>query len=271
MSEESQILTSLRQHGKRLRDETSYVELNPAQIRASAAQCRLGDELDFFESGLRNIMRRDDLDEYLSDALSEAVGQSHLKSLCVMMNSIVNPRLLTRDFEEVGRYPKLNALLGQLRNNTHWNFTMVSEPEQRLFQVNLKTFKEDKITVDRFNDYFDILKQPRLEDVRFLIEDQRADESKVYEEQVDSDPLLTTLLGLRQLFASLKPPKTLPALATTTNPSCQGCHQILLRLPKWNRSVGDCSHNRRLRLFLSSCRYVERCWLESELVHFMSM
>ncbi|KAF3935790.1 hypothetical protein ABW19_dt0201217 [Dactylella cylindrospora] len=71
--------------------------------------------LDLLENGLRNIMRRNDLDWHLGDGLDKAAmerAQIHLESLCALMERSVDPGALRHRLQvTTDKYCRLDALL----------------------------------------------------------------------------------------------------------------------------------------------------------------
>ncbi|KAK6537214.1 hypothetical protein TWF694_011411 [Orbilia ellipsospora] len=249
---EWEILKSLRQHRMRLWDEIKYQKLDLSQI--SLSEIERQSYLDLLEDGLRNVMRRRDLDSLLGGGLDEtAMDRAHLylRSLCVLLErNSVNlgpPEFESPERQSTRGYSRLNSLLNFLEN-TNNRFTLVSGTALKLFQSNSP--KDDMKEVERFNDFFDNLTKSPVEDISFS--GTKINSGDIEQRKV-SDSLTAYFDGLDLLLLQLE-----------DSPDCRK-HDVLLRLPDFNADKSPVpSQVSRMELFFSNCR-IPSLWLSGQL------
>ncbi|KAK6515995.1 hypothetical protein TWF281_004585 [Arthrobotrys megalospora] len=245
-------LKSLRQYRARLRNETKYRRFNPTQLSVSDIERQ--NHLDLLENGLRNIIRRNDLDILLDGGLDEAAtrrAQTHLEWLCDFMERSAIPSGSSQHNiqSSTSKYYQLDALLHDLAN-TNWAFVMVSGAGRKLFQS--VSLEEDNKGVERFNDFFSNLTRSPIADIRFPAQVLPLD-GNVSDAGQPQDQLGVNFDGLEVLLSQFKDPL-----------NCKG-HNVLLQLPAVNNAASrEQFQESRLELFLSTCR-IPSLWLESQL------
>ncbi|KAM0710563.1 hypothetical protein Q7P35_002234 [Cladosporium inversicolor] len=248
-SEEWRCLESLRSFRDRLVNMTGYQQLDRSQLLLG----RIGAQNDasLLEDGLRNVMRRNDLDTLFDHGLdvdAQAKASASLNSLCATLESITTTDLgIEARPEQESKYPKIDLLLQEL-GSTEWHFYMVSgSRERKLFvTTDFKTIKEQ---VDNFHTLFDRLTQPDLRDLEL----SNAQQGEKEQTSGSCDQTQNAIQTLQALF------RWLTKLTTTT---CSGCHNVLLQLPEWDMSSSrERFRKRHLDLYLSCCE--ESGWQES--------
>ena len=254
-NQEWEQLKALRSYRDRLVNKATYSKLDKSQVLAD--EIGLENHIDLLENGLRNIMRRHDLDVYFTNGLDrEAMdsAKASLKSLCALLERIVNTELLdlghSEDVEHANliKYPRLNGLLTRLSDTT-WNFTMVSKARWKLFQSDSP--EVDKNQVDNINTLFNRLAQ--LE-IGSLQPSEAKTAASNFEICGPRDQFTNALKTLEVLLSRLEKLK-----------NCQGCHKVLLQLPKWDTAAShECFRDTHLELFVSTCHDPQE-WQESQL------
>jgi hypothetical protein len=251
INEEWRRLKSLRSYRHRLLNTTRYQQLDRSRIlsRGIGAQ---NDAL-LLEDGLRNLMRRSDLDTLFDNGLdADAQDQAFasLTSICVILESIVATNLWAESsFESKGNYPRIDRLLQEL-SGTEWHFCMASGSRgPKLFvTTDLRSIKEQ---VDRFNILCSRLTQPEIRS----LEVPRAQQAQIEQSLGSRDQLQKGIKTLQALMHWL---------VKITKTSCSGCHDVLLQLPEWDEPT-SCERFRasHLDLYLSNCTSSK--WRESHL------
>ncbi|KAK6500264.1 hypothetical protein TWF481_010609 [Arthrobotrys musiformis] len=250
------ILKSLRRHRTRLWNETKYRRFSTA--RTSVSETERQNNLDLLESGLRNIMSRNDLDTLLDGGLDEPTmghAQIHLESLCNFMEQ--NVSATDSSYPQcklpgtTSKYYRLEALLNELAN-TNWAFVMVSGTVRKLFQ-SFSPGAENK-DIESFNEFFSNLTQPSVADIYFPTKTLPFDSAGPGPGTGHpQDQLAATFDGLDVLLSQFN-----------DSLNCKG-HHVLLQLPELNITASDERFRAsRLELFLSTCR-LPSLWLEGQL------
>lgn len=158
-------LQEFRSHRERLESRTQYRPFDPSQGFRSA---EFENAIEFFDSGLRQLLTMGDLGDLVQDKLKtdRRKAEEALQHMCSALNrftSIDLPDGLQLD----GRYPKLEHLLDILQG-TRWNFELVKGRDQVLFKLNSEydaviAWKE----VEKFNNFFtQSLQRPQFPEIR---------------------------------------------------------------------------------------------------------
>ncbi|CAI6331913.1 unnamed protein product [Periconia digitata] len=250
-SEEWRRLKSLRSYRHRLLNATRYRPLNSSHLLSG----QIGSQNDscLLEDGLRNLMRRNDLDTIIDEGLdADTQDQAFalLTSLCAALENMVATDLWTALLSESeSKYPRIDRLLQEL-GKTEWKFHMASESQGRRLFVTLNS-KTARDHVDSFNTFFSRLTQPAIQDLEFInaqqTENVQTKESRAQPHE-DTKPLQMFLHWLKKL----------------ANTTCSKCHDVLLQLPEWNATQSlDCFRNPHLKLYISRCEISE--WQEGHL------
>jgi hypothetical protein len=248
-SEEWRRLKLLRSHRDRLLNTTRYQQLDRSQL--SFGRIGAQNDASLLEDGLRNVMRRNDLDTLFNnglDAGAQDYAIASLISLCTILESIVATNLWTKS-PPVGEsnYPRFDRLLQEL-GSTNWQFYMASGSRGRKLFVTTD-FKSIKGQVDDFNNLFSRLTQPELRDLE-VPNAQQAEEEQTGGSHDQVQKAISTLQALLSWLAKLE----------TRN--CGACHDVLLQLPEWDvTSPRERFRQPHLDLYLSCCERSE--WQES--------
>ncbi|KAK6499941.1 hypothetical protein TWF481_010297 [Arthrobotrys musiformis] len=257
------LLRSLRQHRARLRNETKYRKFNLDQEPTSISEINRQNNLHLLENGLREIMRRKDLDTLLDGHLDEAAGEqarTHVESICALMERGLdnfNSGAVQRIGHPTDNYDRLRALLDEL-SKTAWEFVMVSGDTRKLFEP--MTLEQDKEEVEKFNDFFNSLTRFSIMDV-CPAAPAREVSPELEKPNVShaQDHPVTVFDGLDTLLSRLNDPKI-----------CQK-HHVLLQLPQSNAASRKEYQESQLKLFLSICgAETPPIWLESQLETLLS-
>ncbi|CAN9179546.1 unnamed protein product [Alternaria alternata] len=251
LSEEWRRLKSLRSHKHRLLNTTKYQKLDKSQPLSG----NIGTQNDalLLEDGLRNLMRRNDLDTLFDNGLDDDAQDQALASLtsiCLVLENIVATNLWTEPSSESGsKYPRIDRLLQEL-GGTAWRFYMVSGARGRKLFVttNPKAVKEQ---TDSFNTFCTRLTQPEMWD----LEGSSTQQVEVERPLGSHDQLQKGIKTLQTLLCWL---------VNITDSRCSGVHEVLLQLPEWDEPT-SCERFREphLDLYLTSCTSSE--WQESHL------
>jgi hypothetical protein len=251
LSEEWQRLKSLRSYRHRLLNITRYQKLDKSQSLSG----NIGFQNDalLLEDGLRNLMRRNDLDTLFDDGLDDEAQDlafASLTSICLVLESIVATNLWTEPSSRSdSKYPRIDRLLQEL-GGTEWRFYMAFGSRGRKLFVTMdpKSIKEQ---IDSFNTFCSRLTQPET----WELEGSSTEEVDVEQPLGSRDQLQK---GIKTLQALLR------WLVKITNTDCSGRHDVLLQLPEWDEPT-SCERFREphLDLYLTSCTSSE--WQESQL------
>ncbi|KAF1954305.1 hypothetical protein CC80DRAFT_124419 [Byssothecium circinans] len=250
-NEEWRRLKSLRSYRHRLLNTTRYQQLDRSQLLSGGIGAQ--NDASLLEDGLRNVMRRNDLDTLFDNGLdADAQDQAFasLTSLCAALESIVATNLWTESLSESeSKYPRIDRLLQEL-GSTEWQFYMASGSRGRKLFVTTD-FKSIKGQVDSFNTLFSRLTQPEIQDLE-VPNAQQAEKEQTSGSRVQLRKAIKTLQALLRWLAKL------------TSTTCSGCHDVLLQLPEWDvTSSRERFRKPHLDLYLSCCKPSE--WQESRL------
>ncbi|KAF3314546.1 hypothetical protein TWF173_004629 [Orbilia oligospora] len=242
-------LKALREHRARLRDETGYRKFNPAQALTPAIN--LQTHLDLLEDGLRNIMRRNDLDTLLDGGLDEAAASRarvHLELLCALIErnaAVPHPSQHKRRARtNTSKYYRFDTLLDYLAD-TNCEFVMVSG--EGLILLLSESPEKDKKEIDSFNDFFTYLTQSPVADICFQTGGPPPGSSDTH---YPLSQVAQAFEGLGVLISRSK-----------GSSDCQG-HEVLLQLPGLTSAASPLSsQDSSLELFLSNCHASSR-WSE---------
>ncbi|KAH7371575.1 hypothetical protein BKA66DRAFT_183758 [Pyrenochaeta sp. MPI-SDFR-AT-0127] len=251
INEEWQCLKSLRSYRHRLVNTTRYQRLDSSRFLSGGIGAQ--NHASLLEDGLRNVMRRNDLDTLFENGLdADAQDQAiaFLKKLCTTLESIVATNLWIEVFpKRESKYPRIDRLLQEL-GKTEWQFYMASGSGGRKLFVTTE-FHSIQEQVDSFNTFFSRLTQPEIQDLE-VPSAQQAEKEHTSESHDHLHKAKTSLQALLHWLARL------------TSTTCNGCHNILLQLPEWDVTLSR-EHFRKphLDLYLSCCKPSD--WQESQL------
>jgi hypothetical protein len=251
--EEWRRLKLLRSYKHRLLNTTRYQQLDRSQLLSGSIGAH--NDASLLEDGLRNVMRRDDLDTLFDhglDADAESQAAASLRSLCTALESIVATNLWTEEVSgSDSNYPRIDRLL-QLLDNTKWQFYMASGSRgRRLFMAT--DFKTTREQVDNFNTLFSRLTQPEIRDLELPSTEQTEHERN----DGSRDQLQKAVKTLQALLCWL---------AKRTSTHCEGFHEVLLQLPEWDvASASERFRKPHLDLYVSRTCCEPSKWQESRL------
>ena len=243
-------LKALRSHRERLLN-TKYRPLDRTKVLQEANGIETKNDASLLEDGLRNIMRRIDLDILFNnglDAHALAQATASMETLCLTLEGLVNSSLLSEQpLPNDSKYPKLDNLLRTLAA-TKWKFAMISG-SRKLFRT--ADPGAMKLSVDEFNTLFDRLTQ---RDTGAL----RVNDSKHSAGGGANVPR-------QHLHKAIKSLQTLLSWISKLA-NCRGNHDVLLQLPEWDTATSaERFRQSHLDLYLSTPCCKPSSWQESRL------
>ncbi|KAK2688969.1 hypothetical protein QWA68_012544 [Fusarium oxysporum] len=241
LSTEWTVLQAFRLHHQRLERKTKYQPLRRSFQGISTIKWQ--NDLALFDTHLRHILTRGDLDTIVKHKLKEQeqISQSQLVSICTLLNRLTNSQLLSGLSEDANLneqdspYPRL-LLLAQILNDTEWNFDLTTGQGRVLFVLDSEQDANEANNVVRtFDEFFSQVMLPmRVEKVQQPTSEARESRLGLRDRAVK---------GLEYLF--LRVPQG-------QSQFCQG-HRILIKLPDWNTIDRPPEPETALELFFSTC------------------
>ncbi|KAF4944627.1 hypothetical protein FGADI_12565 [Fusarium gaditjirri] len=241
LSTELAILQAFRLHHQRLERRTKYRPLTkPLQDIGSI---KLQNNLVLFDTHLRQILTMRDLNTIIKHKLKEQeqIAQSHLVSICTLLNRLTSTQLLSRFSgyatlnEQDSPYPRL-LLLARILNDTEWSFDLTTGQGWVLFVLNSEIDSYEAYNVvRRFDGFFSQVMLP------MRVEKVQQPTSEAWESRLELRSRAVN--GLESLFLHVPQGQS---------QSCQG-HMILIKLPDWDTIDRPSEPETALELFLSTC------------------
>ncbi|TXC10464.1 hypothetical protein FocTR4_00005991 [Fusarium oxysporum f. sp. cubense] len=173
LSTEWTVLQAFRLHHQRLERKTKYQPLRRSLQGISTIKWQ--NDLALFDTHLRHILTRGDLDTIVKHKLKEQeqIAQSQLVSICTLLNRLTNSQLLLGLFEDANfneqdsPYPRL-LLLAQILNDTEWSFDLTTGQRRVLFVLDSEQDAYEASNIVRtFDEFFSQVMLPmRVEKVQ---------------------------------------------------------------------------------------------------------
>ena len=235
------MLQSLRSYKSRLEYTYQYQPLQAVQQIAS--ETALENAVGFFDTGLRHIISRDDLEDRVAGELSTGNPKAlvYLQSLCKLLSQLVNIDLLSPDSilhnePQDDPYSNFSALLKRLATSS-WPFELVTGQKNKLFRLAEEPVAKDaRDLVDKFNAFLDRFSRPSLSDMP------------------PSQPVAPFTDGLEKEELRGRAITALSTLFSHIPLDCSVGHKVLVRLPDWDSMEPNrTGSSGALDLFLSTC------------------
>ncbi|EGU84708.1 hypothetical protein FOXB_04778 [Fusarium oxysporum f. sp. conglutinans Fo5176] len=241
LSTEWTVLQAFRLHHQRLERKTKYQPLRRSLQGISTIKWQ--NDLALFDTHLRHILTRGDLDTIVKHKLKEQeqIAQSQLVSICTLLNRLTNSQLLSGLSEDANLneqdspYPRL-LLLAQILNDTEWNFDLITGQGRVLFVLDSEQDAYEANNIVRtFDEFFSQVMLP------MRVEKAQQPTSEAWESRLGLRG--RAVKGLEYLF--LRVPQGQSQV-------CQG-HRILIKLPDWDTIDRPPEPETALELFFSTC------------------
>lgn len=241
LSTEWAVLQAFRLHHQRLERKTKYRPLRRSLQGVSTIKWQ--NDLALFDTHLRHILTRGDLDTIIKHKLKEQeqIAQSQLVSICTLLNRLTNSQLLSGLSEDANLneqdspYPRL-LLLAQILNDTEWNFDLITGQGRVLFVLDSEQDAYEANNIVRtFDEFFSQVMLP------MRVEKAQQPTTEAWQSRLGLRD--RAVKGLEYLF--LRVPQGQSQV-------CQG-HRILIQLPDWDTIDRPPEPETALELFFSAC------------------
>ncbi|QKD50607.2 uncharacterized protein FOBCDRAFT_248547 [Fusarium oxysporum Fo47] len=241
LSTEWTVLQAFRLHHQRLERKTKYQPLRRSLQGISTIKWQ--NDLALFDTHLRHILTRGDLDTIVKHKLKEQeqIAQSQLVSICTLLNRLTNSQLLSGLSEDANLneqdspYPRL-LLLAQILNDTEWNFDLITGQGRVLFVLDSEQDAYEANNIVRtFDEFFSQVMLP------MRVEKAQHPTTEAWQSRLGLRD--RAVKGLEYLF--LRVPQGQSQV-------CQG-HRILIQLPDWDTIDRPPEPETALELFFSAC------------------